>query len=164
MNDWRSRPPEEAFLLNPAFLAALLIKTVEGYESVIDEGAPLPYLFLAPPLVLPARSRNQMPRSVATSLAAWLQANPETHANVLQRLTLLNGYVREALLFALIHNGLTLLDNGLIGLGSVRIRDAWLKSGTEEYRECISKSRFVGRWLAGAGTTPTVLAAWGVRS
>jgi len=72
---WIDRSREEAHLFNPGFLSLLVWSTVAGYEEATGEGLPFELAFVALPLSLHKPTREALPRSPRTSLAAWLEAN-----------------------------------------------------------------------------------------
>lgn len=164
MRAWQQRPIEEANLLNPAFCCVALSASVVGYSSIKAEGLPLPLAFMILPIVLHKTTRESLPQNSQTSLAMWIQNN--THLRILfyERTLSLKPYTREALLFGLTHNWLQVTDGGHL---QAKISDSTvrkiLRTLSGEARECILKSRFIGRWFASAGTVPTVMAFWGIQ-
>lgn len=78
---------------------------------------------------------------------------------------MLRDTVREALLFGA-QRGLLSLDGRRLDPGDVPTRkiNAYLRTSSDEVRECMRQAVFVGRWLCKAGAPPTVLALLGVQA
>lgn len=163
MKQWTQRSVEEANLLNPAFCCAVLTSSDVGYMGIDKAGISYPLVFLVLPVVLHKPTRDLLPRSKRTSLAAWIQQNPEVRILFAERVIALKPYTREAILFGMLHDWLTLgegcrlqtnLDDKNINLISKKLKD--------EAKECVKKARFVGQWFASAGSAQTVMALWGI--
>ena len=163
MKSWAKRPKEEAFLLNPAFCSTAITASVAGYTTIDSEGMPIPIVFLVLPIVLHKPTRELLPPNVRTSLPAWIQENASVRILFYERAKSLIPYTKEAVLFGLVHKTLELQQNGKL---QTNILDSKVSSLSqkleEEVKECILRARFVGRWLAAAGSPQTVMALWGV--
>src|SRR5690242_8788952 len=108
---WREQPAEQARLFNPAFLGALIFCAVRGYEAASDEERGLPYslAFLALPIVLHKSTRDALPRTISTSLAAWISVNAHAQVGFPARASALVPMVRDAIAVAC-HGGLLEID------------------------------------------------------
>jgi hypothetical protein len=162
---WKDRPREEAGLFNPAFLGVLLERTAYGYGER-SGGLGLPWVlgFLALPAVLHRDTRERLPTSVNTSMAAWTRDNALLVDALPSRACILRPLVSEALLFGLAH-GLLEHQDGRLFPGTRQQRspsDPW-REPTDDFRECASKAAFFGRWCAKSGLPATVYALWGAR-
>ncbi|ODS31885.1 MAG: hypothetical protein SCARUB_02999 [Candidatus Scalindua rubra] len=164
MKPWIKRPKEEAYLLNPPFCCLLVTASTIGYTSVENQGLPFSLPFLILPIVLHKQTRETLPRKITTSLAAWLEENQ--HAKILyyERVKSLLPYVREAMLFGGLHNWLDLKNGDRISTSKTdRDIGNFVNKATDEVKECVKHTHFVGRWFANAGSVETVMALWGVR-
>jgi hypothetical protein len=159
---WSDRPIEQARLLNPAFLAALIWSCSGGYYSINEQGIPYPLLFIAMPVVLHKSIRTSLPRAISTSLAAWIGDNPSVHVHFLERAPSLVPLIREGVIFGV--NGQILnMSLSRILPGQIQIsRARFLRESSDEVRDCMEKAKFVGRWFASSGDYTTVMALWGV--
>ena len=55
-------------------------------------------------------------------------------------------------------------DGGLVrGVKPPIVSKKFEDSITTDARECLGSARMLGRWLAKAGATSTIMAAWGIR-
>lgn len=164
MRSWSERPLEEASLLNPAFCSAVLTSTVDDYIEATPAGMPFVLAFLVLPVVLHKQTRGALPNNIRTSLAAWMENNPNARVGLVERIRSLTPYTREALLFGAARRSIAFSDSGRIVLnGGFSGLRKFLRTTTDETRACIDKARFLGRWFAGGGTEQTVLSLWGVR-
>ncbi|MBI2569833.1 MAG: hypothetical protein HYV63_22750 [Candidatus Schekmanbacteria bacterium] len=163
LSRWSERSPEEAALLNPALLAVILVRAVEGYRAEVGRGLPFELTFLVPPVVLVKATRERLPRQARTSLPAWLEDNPDVRLRFAETAVAMAPLVREAIVFGCSH-GVLALDGAQVCAGKLdRSTTGLLRSTTDEVRDVVSRSSFVGRWYALAGATETVMALWGVR-
>lgn len=161
---WRQQPVEQVRLLNPAFLGTLLYCVAKGYEEQSD-GDSLPYAlaFVAMPAVLQKVTRDQIPRAISTSLAAWLSVHPSVLVGFSSRAKAIAPLVRHSIA-ASCAGGLICLNGHRIGpTANVRQLNKYGRTaGTPEVVDCIKKAHFVGRWFAASGDYVTVMALWGV--
>jgi hypothetical protein len=159
---WADRPVEQARLLNPAFLAALIWSCAEGYCSIIPQGIPYPLIFVAIPVVLHKSTRESLPGRINIYLPTWLGDNPQVLIHFAERAKSVMPIVKEGMIFG--------VNGQLISLSSSRIlagsrpngRAQFLRDSTDEVRACMQKAKFVGRWFASSGEYTTVMALWGV--
>jgi hypothetical protein len=159
---WAEQPMEEARLLNPAFLSARAWSCADGYAEEDDAGLPYPLVFVALPVVLHRPTRNALPRSTRTSLAAWLGEHPRALVGFAERAASLVPTVKSALLFASGH-GLLIMAGERVRAGPrPRPMTLFQRQATDEVRDCLKRGRFVGQWFAKAGPAGTVMALWGV--
>ncbi len=164
MKPWFERPIEEANLLNPAFCCATLAASIAGYSSVDDAGMPYPLTFMVLPIVLHKPTRESLPRSTRTSLAAWMQDNAEAKVLYVERVLSLKPHTREAIRFGLLYDWITLHQGWLVQtiLGESDLTRI-LRKLDDEAKDCVSRAKLVGKWLASAGSPQTVMALWGMR-
>jgi len=163
MKPWTTRPSEEAFLLNPAFVALLGWSMCKGYSDADDKGLPFALSFLISPIVLHKSTRETLPRSIKTSLPAWLEENVRARVGLTNRARALGPFVREGLLFGVSCSTLSISEGRLLASTKPRGLARHLKSATDEVRDCHKRAEFLGKWFAGAGSVATVMALWGVR-
>lgn len=158
---WSDRPIEQARLLNPAFIAALIWACTKEYGNIDIQGIPYPLPFIAMPVVLHKSTRESLPRSISTSLAAWLEKNPQVHVRFAERATSLVPLVKEGLLFGA--NGQLLnVSSRIVAAQRPSSMVHFLREASHEVNDCMSKAKFVGRWFASSGNYTTVMALWGV--
>jgi hypothetical protein len=125
---------------------------------------PFEQVVLVLPLVLHRRTRGRLPAGVATVFASWVQDNRDVLVELAPRTETLLPYARESLMFLLSH-GMVSLD----AASRFRTTDKVMRGRTtypdigEQVHECWLKSYFVGRWLAGAGTSATIYTLLGIR-
>lgn len=162
MLTWKERSREEANLFNPAFCAALLICCVEDFSKKTGLPLSFPLAFLTLPIVLHSPTRKDLPTSTSTPMNSWLTEHREHLAGFPDRVRRVKPTTQEALMFALTHKGLNLFHGELV-LGPNRLSKLDGLQMTEEVVRCFNRSRFLGRWMAEAGSPTTILAGWGMR-
>jgi hypothetical protein len=161
---WSDRPVEQARLLNPAFLAALIWSCAEGYGSIDEQGIPYPLSFVAMPIVLHKSTRESLPRNISSSLPAWLGEQPQVHVRFAERATSLVPFVKEGVLFGANGQMLNVSSSRIMAALKPRSMARFLRESSNEVKDCMKKAKFVGRWFASSGDYTTVMALWGVTS
>jgi hypothetical protein len=161
---WGQRPFEVANLFNPAFCALLLRQTVHTYQKVSHQGMDYSMLFLVLPVVLHKVTRELLPPGVASKFHVWIQRHHHLRVGFAERMQNMVPITKEALLFGLQHKVLQVDEFGTLKVGPRRVKPYEKEvDAKSEAAACLKKSDFVGRWFADAGTTATILAAWGVK-
>lgn len=164
MTLWADRSHEERALLNPSFCATLLWHAARGHGAEGNVALSFEESFLVLPFVLHRGTRESLPRSSRTSLAAWLDEYPLAQGRVANRARLLAPFTKEALMFGGAH-GLIRLNSGRLHAdpGWQRVVSRVLKLSSDEVKGCANRAAFIGKWFAQTGSAATVLALTGVR-
>lgn len=162
---WQRRPREEAYLFNPAFCGVILHEFIKEYNKAKGHACPIPLLFCFLPISLHAKTRIELPGSTLISLYSWRERHPELLIGFAERALSLRPVVQEALRFCLDCGVFSLSADGklLIGDKPLKVNKKFELTLTSDYCECIAAARLLGRWFAKAGTTSTIMAAWGIK-
>jgi len=161
---WTSRPPEEAFLFNPAFLGSLLYEFVKEYTKSKPTGAPLLFLPVALAIILHKKTRDRLPHSTVSSLYEWMQNNEDALIGFNERILGLRPFHREALLFSLSHKSLRFETGHLLVCDSLQAHFSagFKRETTQEIISTIDRIKFLARWFAKSGSEASILSCWGV--
>ncbi|MFI2380484.1 three component ABC system middle component [Streptomyces sp. NPDC018964] len=159
MTAWSSRSPISAVMFNPALIAAVLATAAQGFGKETENGMPWALSFVVAPMVLHQPTRQALPASTRTHLAAWAGKNPVVRAGFPARAQALMEPVKEGTRFGLAHRALALEPGGR--LRSEYRRPRGFKT-PEELDQMLRKAGLVGRWLAKADSPATVFAVLGV--
>lgn len=163
MTPWRARSIEERNLLNPAFCSVLLWHSALGYTVESKAAIAVELSFLVLPFVLHRETRESLPRLITTSLPTWLAEHPIVLTRLAERASALRPFTREALVFGGLHRLLSFSAEGVqANYAMKKLIAAGLKPTSDEVRACAKRAEFVGRWLAKAGDTETVMALLGI--
>ena len=164
MNTWTARSTEEAFLLNPAFCSSVLRSGIGSYADDRHQGMPFPMLFMVLPVVLHKATREALPPSTTTSLAAWMQLNPAARVSFWERLMSLKPYTQEALIFGSTAHWFTFTAQGSAEVGAKAPSvQRILSKFTVDARECVLKARMLGKSFSECGDLETAMNLWGIR-
>lgn len=87
-----------------------------------------------------------------------------TEVLYVERLLSLKPHTREAIRFGLLYGEISLCQ-GWLAQTIIKESDLnrILRNFDNEAKDCISRAKFVGKWLALAGSPQTVMALWGIR-
>jgi hypothetical protein len=162
---WKKRTPEEANLFNPALLGLLASEFIKEYSKAKGGSCPFSLAFCALPIALHGKTRASLPGSIVTSLYTWRERNPEALVGYAERAKSLRPAVQEAIRFCIDRGALEVASDGglMLGKAPASATKKFELSLTYDAQGCISTARLLGRWFAKAGTTSTILAAWGIK-
>lgn len=164
MKPWIERPREEAHLLNPPFCCVIITAACAGYAESRDEPMPFALAFMVLPIILHKSTRESLPRTLRTSIPAWMQEHAEVKIGFYERLMALQPYTREALRYGLVFDWLAMAESG--DVRSVA-EDSLISRATRvlhsDAKQCVSRAQFLGKWLGTAASTETTMALWGIR-
>ncbi len=164
MKPWADRTREEAHLLNPAFCCATITSACDGYKEASGQSLPFALSFMVLPIILHKQTRESLPRTSRTSIPAWLQENAELKIGFYERLKALKPHTREALNYGMLFKWIAIGELGHIQciIPSNQITRI-IRSLDGDANDCVSRSRFLGKWFGLIPTSETIMAFWGIR-
>lgn len=160
MSDWKSRPPEIASLLNPAFIAVLIRDLAAEYPKTANKPLPIEIPFLCLPLTLHSLTRSSLPKSTGKRIEPWWEENGQLRIGFIERVHGLAQPAREGLILGG-QAGFFSFSKGCIIKGSRKLNRAYWQP-TQEMKEIQKAVRFVGRWF-GPHSSVEVFSIFGVR-
>lgn len=163
MKPWLERTREEAHLLNPAFCCLTITLACVGYNENRNQPLPFALTFMVLPIVLHKHTRESLPRTSRTSIPSWLQDHAEARLGFHERLMALRPYTREAICFGLAFEWIAISDTGDVRCvaPNTLVKGA-IRSMSGDARDCLSRARFLGKWLGTTISTETIMALWGI--
>lgn len=160
MTAFTSLSQEERALFNPAFVALVCARAVQGHAR-INQACPLPIVVTATVMAFQPSIRALLPKNTRASMPKWVEDNKEIRVHMARNASALSSVVRPGVLFALQTKVLEISSEGL------RLRKRAIPAaiaGTSPYVVAIQKAaHMLGRWLPTAGTTAMTLTLLGVR-
>ncbi|WP_369020562.1 three component ABC system middle component [Streptomyces californicus] len=152
---------EERALFNPAFMALVTCRAVQGHQR--DEGScPLPIAVTAAVMALQPAIRELLPATTRASLPKWVQDNQTVRVLMAANAPGLAAMVRSGILLSLQTDLLTLDETARLHLRRRAIPAAI--TGTSDTVVAIQRTAYMlGRWLPTGGSTATTLTLLGVR-
>jgi hypothetical protein len=152
---------EEIVLFNPAFVALLYVRTVQGWTSETGEdGVPFHFAHLAVAMTLHTPTRRAIPDRMNANFVDWIQRNPEVAARLPKSAQALGPLLRGGLLFALSSDvcrwrppNVLMIDRGAKSI----------RGESEEVIACQRAARFLGRWLPKSGSAASIFGLLKVR-
>lgn len=162
---WEQRVPEEAYLFNPAFCGLLVVEFTREFQKAKDHDCPFVLPFCALPISLHPKTRALLPNSTLTSMYTWLERNGDSVIGYKERAKSFRPVLQEAIRFAIDRSVLSISDDGNLIAGPTRVASVpkFEEGLTYDARDCVTATKLLARWFAKAGTTSTILSAWGIR-
>jgi hypothetical protein len=95
----------------------------------------------------------------------WMERHSNSLVGYKERASGLRDVLQEAVRFAMDRYALIITEAGELAIGPSRVTftSKFEQAMSRDSRECIAAAKLLGRWFAKAGTTSTILSAWGVR-
>jgi Family of unknown function (DUF6521) len=155
-----SRSPEVAALLNPAFIALLLVRAVRSYVREADTGMPYVYAPIIVTISLYPAARETLSMNVSTQFATWIDRVSQIQVLLEEKIVDMVPIVNEGLLFALVHKVLR-VESGTLIPGDVGPANV-IRGDTGDMELTQRAAAYLGRWLVRAGNPSTVCAMLGV--
>ncbi|SMC07636.1 conserved hypothetical protein [Rubrobacter radiotolerans DSM 5868] len=160
MRPWRERPPETAFLHNPAFCGEICRRAIHAHARRGRGSFPLPLLYLVLPLVLDRRIRDKIRENTRQKMHAWLQDHPELRVGFADHVRASSPTSMEALSYLFCTGAARVDESGIVLSGYA---PAPLSKREDDVAHIFRKSTVVGRWFADSGTPESVYMMWGIR-
>ncbi|MFF2504933.1 three component ABC system middle component [Streptomyces sp. NPDC058067] len=152
---------EERALFNPAFMALISCRVVQGHQRG-DGSCPLPIAVTAAVMALQPAIRALLPGTTKASLPKWAEDNQTVRVLMAANAPALAAMVRPGILLALQTDLLSLDETARLHLRR-RAIPATI-NGTSDTVVAIQKTaHMLGRWLPTGGSTATTLTLLGVR-
>lgn len=157
---WRQRPVEERHALNPALISQIVLEGAVGHQLEAGSGLPYPLAFPLVAAVLHAETRAALPRTLRTSLPAWVSQHPLLQQELAPRTAAMAPLVREGLLLGLRARAFQLQGTAITVPAPAR---SVPRPNRSELHDLLRSARKIGRWFAMVDSPPTVLALCGIR-
>ena len=158
--NWEDRPEITANLINPAFCSEIIRECVAAYKGEIAENMPFSLSILILPMLLNGRIRERLPRSKANTIHGWINENQDLKIGLSTQVSSFLPFTREAIMFAITHNSLSINEKGNLDL---KIRRGKIKSDDIEIKSCISKAIVLGKLLSKSGKVLTIYSILGIK-
>jgi hypothetical protein len=144
--NWEDRSVITANLLNPAFCGEIIRLVCAEHQKLSKKEISFAMIFIVLPLVLHKSTRDKLPKRKVVRLHDWINSDSELKLGLAERIKYLVPYTRETLLFLYQQDILTFSEEGHLKVLQLR-KKKYPQSFTEEVKDILSKSAFIGRWL-----------------
>lgn len=161
MKPWVKRPREIRNLFNPAFCGVLLLRCLQGYESVQKKSMPFSLTLFVLPLCLHKESREAVISGNRSYLTKVIEENPRILVGLAHRARSLIPYTFEAFGLLMQFDAITVGVDGRISATSGCIRSRI--TGTDESQACQRAAQILGKKFATIGDRVTIYTMFGVR-
>lgn len=160
MKSWFERSPEVSYLLNPAFCAGILYRSILSYKKECQRDFPFVLSYLVLPIVLHKETRQKI--KTTTHMQVWIQRNQELLIGYAKRSKSLVPITSEAIEFLLQNATISFNGDGIVITHPLK-ESKFKNISDEEMKECFKKADAVGKWFARNGTVENIYQSWGVR-
>jgi hypothetical protein len=119
--------------------------------------------FLLLPIILHKPTRDLLPQNSRQDFADWIESHPQILSGYAQRVTDFIPYTREALIFGIQKNVISINKSGYLSINHTfdMSNSDWISSSTPVL--CGEKSRLIGRWFAQMGTSSAICRLLGIK-
>jgi hypothetical protein len=164
MKPWTERTREEAHLLNPAFCCVNITSVCAGYQELRDQPLPFALAFMILPIILHKKTRESLPNTISTSMPTWLYRHADAKIGFYERVMALQPHTRDAIRYGLNFRWIAIDDTGGIKcIAPNSLINRSRRSLNGDAFDCISHTRFLGKWLGNTASTETTMTLWGIR-
>jgi hypothetical protein len=154
--NWQERSIITANLLNPAFCGEVIRRTIVSFnDNEKEQRFQFILTFLILPIVLHKRTRQKMPMRSTTYFHSWVEENEALFIGFADRARQMLPYTKEAISFLMIHNAVSMDENGLMEVPTYR-RATPKGDKIEEINEIYKKAELLGKWLRLTGNPQTI--------
>lgn len=157
---WENRPEITAHLINPAFCSEILRKCVSAYKSESNNNFPFELSVLVLPMILNSGIRKRLPKNKSTTFHAWINKNDDLKIGLADYIKSYIPFTKETLMFSIVHDSLSLDENGNIDL---RPRRSKISIQDEEVTSCFKKAEVIGKILSKSGNSLTIYSILGIK-
>ena len=160
---YKDRTQIVANMLNPAYCAEILRSAIKAYNKESKNHIPFELLFLILPLILNNRFYDKLPKTTKKKFYEWFEENDIVKIYLSHQIKNLVPYTKEALLFLIYHEVVSISDDGNI-VYNTKFRAKKVKYiDNNKQKKIIKKSELIGRWLTNIGDSITIYATIGIR-
>ncbi|MFD9500602.1 three component ABC system middle component [Streptomyces sp. NPDC060035] len=154
---------EESALFNPAFLAVVIRKSAEYYETEADGPMPISLAFLVVPAAMSKQIRDTFPVTKATSLVVWIDAHERERLILQKNAPALAPVVRKGLILGAQADLFSLRDAKITATSARRIKNlVSLSQGSVEVAHILKVAERLGKSFARSGDVASIFSTWGV--
>lgn len=158
------QPREVARLLNPAFCAALIMRSAQGFADATKTPMHLVLAYLVLPIVLHEPTRESLPRSNTTKFSTWILQHPQVRAGLTERCQAMLPFTSAGLSLLLRAKAVSINERGFILVNDVTLRGATtFPKRTTEIGRCWSRALLLGQLFGSVPRPARVLISLGVR-
>jgi hypothetical protein len=158
---WERFPRDSAALFNPALLAVLVGRGIQGALQEGKEGLTWELAYLVVPMSLDAETRKSIPMRINSPVVSWVAKNPEVRSLLPGKLSAMSRLVSEGISYGLSSELLT-LDQHILKGGAHRLPGS-ITAATSEVKEIQKAAHFLGRWFGTYPSAPGLYSLFGVR-
>lgn len=116
------------------------------------------------PIILHRNTRTALPKQINTPISSWIEDNTSIYVEFPERLISMKPFSKEALLYGLLNDLVFFDEYGEINTEfEIKLTNKFLRKLEGDARECVLKSRLLGRWFGSAGSAEKIMFLWGIR-
>ena len=155
---------EELGLLNPAYTGFILYSLISEFIVFKQEGIHCAIPFIAIPMSINKTVSEKLPSTYKTPIGSWVASNEGVLVSLYEQAESYNPVVKSSISFLLDRELISINDNGhfLIENDNL-VKSPALFKKSDDMKEALRASKFIGKWFSHAPSVETVFAQLGVR-
>jgi hypothetical protein len=158
--NWENRPEITAHLINPAFCGEIMRVCASAYKEESKNNFPFALCVLVLPLILNSRIRDRLPKNKSNTIHGWINENEDLKIGLANSIASFIPFTRETVIFAIVHNSLSIDENGNI---ETKPRRKKFKTEDEEINSCLKKAEVIGKVFSKSGNPLTIYSILGIK-
>ena len=160
---WEDASEISGNLFNPAFLSEIMRLYARAFlKESKKEIFSFETTIIIMPFVLDHRLRASLPKTKRTKLHEWIQNHGHLVASYPDKLLSILPFIREAIVFGVNHQTITLDEDGFFRLLRTRKPKYW-KEILPETENIFAAATFLGRWSHTFPETSTTFTLLGIK-
>lgn len=124
---------------------------------------PFSLVILTLPMILSGKIRESIPNRRDSSIHKWINKNEEVRIGLSANINSYLPFVRESIMFGIVHNSFSLDENGCLDIKKRNSKDSKFKTTNEEVISCLKKSEILGALLSKSGSAYTIYSILGIK-
>ena len=158
--NWENRPEITAHLINPAFCSEIIRECASAYKEESQNNFPFALCILVLPLILNNGIRGRLPKNKSNTIHGWINENEDLKIGLAKSITSFIPFTREAVMFAIAYNSLSIDENGNI---NIKPRRGKFKTEDVEINSCLKKAAVIGKVFSKSGNPLTIYSILGIK-
>lgn len=155
---------EELGLLNPAYTGFILYSSISEFIAFKSSGMHYALPFIAIPMSMNKSVSKALPSTYKTPIGSWVASNEGVLTDLYEQAESYNPIVKSSLSFLINRELISITNDGLLIIeNDSLVKNPVLFTKSDDMKEALRASKFIGKWFSHAPSVETIFAQLGVR-